>query len=88
MSQSLKDAESLHTDHNDANVIFPVVNSSNEAGQENDKVGDNSYDEPAKEVSENLETSSTKKEHKRHKSRKRKRNSLSSSPEIVKRSNK
>ena len=28
MSKSLKDAESLHTDQNDANVIFPIVNSS------------------------------------------------------------
>ena len=88
MSKNLKDAESLHTDQHDANVISPVVNSSDEAGQENDKAGDNSYDEPAKRVSENLETSSTKKEYKRHKSRKRKRNSPSSSPEIVKRSNK
>ena len=84
----MKDTESLHTDQHDANVISPVVNSSDEAGQENDKAGDNSYDEPAKRVSENLETSSTKKEYKRHKSRKRKRNSPSSSPEIVKPSNK
>ena len=30
MSESLKDAESLHTDQHDANVIFPVVNSSEE----------------------------------------------------------
>ena len=88
MSKGLKDIDSLYTDQNDANFIFPVVNSSDEAGQENDKAGDNSYDEPAKRVSENLETSSTKKEYKRHKSRKRKRNSPSSSPEIVKRSNK
>ena len=61
MSKSLKDAESLHTDQHDANVISPVVNSSDEAGQENDKAGDNSYDEPAKRVSENLKTSSKKK---------------------------
>ena len=27
MSKSLKDAESLHTDQHDANVISPVVNS-------------------------------------------------------------
>ena len=80
--------ESLHIDQHDANVISPVLNSSDEVGQENDKAGDNSYDEPAMRVSENLETSSTKKEDKRHKSRKRKRKSLSSSPEIVKRSNK
>ena len=82
MSKSLKDAESLHTDHHDANAISPVVNSSDEAGQENDKAGDNSYDEPAKRVSENLETSSTKKEDKQNKSRKRKINSPSSSPKI------
>ena len=88
MPKSLKDAESLPTDQHNANVISPVVNSSDEALQENNKTGDNSYDEPAKRVSENLETSSTKKEYKRHKSRKRKRNSPSSSPEIVKRSNK
>ena len=25
MSKSLKDAESLHTDHHDANIISPVV---------------------------------------------------------------
>ena len=80
----MKDAESLHTDQHDANVISPVVNSSDEAGQKNDKAGD----EPARRVSENLETSSTRKEDKRHKSRKRKRNSPSSSPEILKRSNK
>ena len=88
MSKSLKDAESLHIDQHDANVISPVVNSSDEVGQKNDKAGDNSYDEPAKRVSENLEISSTSKQDKRHKSRKRKRNSPSSSPEIVKRSNK
>ena len=88
MSKNLKDAESLHTDQHDANVISPVVNFSDEAGQKNDKAGENSYDEPATGVSENLETSSTKKQDKRHKTRKRKRNSSSSSPEIVKRSNK
>ena len=69
-SKSLKDADSLHTDQHDANVISHVVNSSDEAGQENDKAGDNlydgdnSYDEPAKGVSENLEIFSTKKEDK------------------------
>ena len=52
MSKNLKDAESLHTDQHDTNVISPVVNSSDEAGQENDKDGDNSYDEPAKRVSQ------------------------------------
>ena len=70
------------------NVISPVVNSSDEAGQKNDKAGDTSYDEPVKRISENLETSSTTKPDKRHKSRKRKRNSPSSIPEKVKRSNK
>ena len=88
MSKSLKDVEPLHTHQHDANVIYPVVNSSDEVGQENDKAGDNSYDEPAKRVSENLETSSTKKEDKQHKSRKRERNSPSSSAEIVKGCNK
>ena len=58
MSKTLKDAESLHTDQHDANIISPVVNSSDEAGQKIDKAGDNSYGEPAKRVSENLETSS------------------------------
>ena len=82
MSKSLKDTGSLHTDQHDTNFISPVVNSSNEEGQKNDKAGDNSYDEPAKRVSENLGTSSTRKQDKQHKSRKRKRNSLSSSPEI------
>ena len=33
MSQSLKDAESLHTDLHDANIISPVVDSSDEAGK-------------------------------------------------------
>ena len=33
MSQSLKDAESLHTDLHNANVISPVVDSSDEAGK-------------------------------------------------------
>ena len=32
MSQSLKDAKSLHTNQHDANVISPVVTSSDEAG--------------------------------------------------------
>ena len=88
MSKSLKDAESLHTDQHDANIISPVVNSSDEAGQKNDKAGDNSYDQPAKRVSENLEATSTRKQDKRHKPRKRKRNSLLSRAEKVKRSNK
>ena len=52
MSQNLKHAESLYTDQHDANVISPVVNNSSDgAGQKNDKAGDNSYDEPAKRVS-------------------------------------
>ena len=33
MSKSLKDAECLHTNQHDANVISPVVNSSDEAWQ-------------------------------------------------------
>ena len=41
MSKSLKDAESLHIDLHDAKVISSVVNSSDEAGQQNDKAGDN-----------------------------------------------
>ena len=76
MSKSLKDAESLHTDQHDANVISPIVNVSDKTAKKMAKAGDNSYDEPAK------------KENKRHKSRKRKINSPSSSPEIVKCSNK
>ena len=40
MSKSLKDGESLHTDQHDANVISLIVNSSNGAGQKNDKAGD------------------------------------------------
>ena len=88
MSKNLKDAESLHADQHDANVISPVVNSSDEAERKNDKAGDNSYDEPAKRASENLETSSTRKQDKRHTSIKTKRNSLSLNPEIVKRPNK
>ena len=40
MSRSLKDAESLHADQDDANVISPVVNSSDESGQKNEKAGD------------------------------------------------
>ena len=77
MTKSLKYAESLHTDQHDANVISPVVNSSDEIRQKNDKIGDNSYDKPAKRVSKTLETSSTRKQDKRHKSRKKKRNSPS-----------
>ena len=53
----MKNAESLHTDQHDANVISPVVDSSDEAGQENVKAEDNWYDELAKKVSENIETS-------------------------------
>ena len=56
MSERLKDAQPLDTDQHDANVISTLVNSSDEAGQKNDKAGDNSYDEPAKKVSENQET--------------------------------
>ena len=88
MSKGFKESESLHKDKHDANVISPVINSSDEAGQKNDKAGDNPYDEPAKRVSGNLETSSTSKHNKRYKSRKRKINSASSIPEIVKCSNK
>ena len=91
MPKSLKDAESLHADQHDANVISSVVNCSDEAGQKKKKKMiklDNSRDELAKRVSENLETSSTRKKDKRHKSRKKKINSPSSSPEIVKCSNK
>ena len=92
MPKSLKDAESLHADQHDANVISSVVNCSDEAGQKKKKKKmiklDNSCDELAKRVSENLETSSTRKKDKRHKSRKKKINSPSSSPEIVKCSNK
>ena len=62
MSKRLKDVESLHTNQHDANVISPVVNSSDEVGQKNGKTGDNSSDEPAKRVSKILETSSTKTE--------------------------
>ena len=51
MSKRLKDTESLHRDQHDANVVSPVVNSSDESGQENDKAGDSPYDEPAKRVS-------------------------------------
>ena len=69
-------------------VISPVINSSNEAGQKNYEAGDKPYDEPAKRVSENLETSSTSKQDKRHKSGKKKINSPSSILEIVKCSNK
>ena len=65
MSKSLKDAESLHTDQHDSNIISSVVNSSDEAGQKNDKAGNNSYDEPAKRISGNVETSSTSKRDKR-----------------------
>ena len=93
MPKSLKDADSLHADQHDANVISSVVNCSDEAGQKKKKKKkmiklDNSCDELAKRVSENLETSSTRKKDKRHKSRKKKINSPSSSPEIVKCSNK
>ena len=90
MPKSLKDAESLHADQHDANVISSVVNCSDEAEQKKKKMIklDNSCDELAKRVSENLETSSTRKKDKRHKSRKKKTNSPSSSPEIVKCSNK
>ena len=76
MSQSLKDAESLHKDQCDTNVISSVVNSSDVAGQKNVKARDNSYDEPAKRVSENLEASSTSKQDKRYKSKKKRETPL------------
>ena len=85
MSKSFK--QFLDTGQHDANVISPVVKSSDETGQinYNNNIiinGDNSYDESAKRVSENLETSSICKQ------KKRKINSPSSSPEIVKSFNK
>ena len=52
MSKSLKCTESLHTDQHDANVIFLVVNSSDKAGQKNNKAGDKSYDELIKRYQE------------------------------------
>ena len=57
-------------------------------GKKNDKAGDSTYDKLANRVSENPHTSLTSKEDRPRKSRKRKRNSLSSCPEIVKRPNK
>ena len=84
----MEHAESVHTDQQNANVICPIVNSSDEAGRENDKAGDNTSDELANRVSENPETYLTSKQDKQHKSGKRKRNSSLSSPEMVKRSNK
>ena len=59
MSHSLNDAESLHTNQHDANVISPVLNSSDDAGQKHDKA-------------KYPETSSASKQDKRHKPRKRK----------------
>ena len=62
MSQDLKIAESVHTDQHDAyviydaNAIYPVVNSSDEAGRKNDKAGDNLHDESAKRISKNSST--------------------------------
>ena len=53
MPKSLKDAESLHADQHDANVISSVVNCSDEAGQKKKKKMiklDNSCDELAKRV--------------------------------------
>ena len=64
--------------------LTPVIRQ----GKKNEKAGDNSYDEPAKKVSENLETSATRKQDKQPKSRKIKINCPSSSPEIVTRSSK
>ena len=86
MSQSLEDAESVHADS--ANVVSPILNSSDEAGKKNDKAGDSTYDKLANRVSENPHTSLTSKEDRPRKSKKRKRNSPSSCPEIVKRSSK
>ena len=61
MSQSLRDAVSMHTDQHDANVIFLEVR------QKKYKAGDNLYNEPKNKVSENLETSSASKQDKRRK---------------------
>ena len=60
----LKDAESVHTDQHDANVISSAVNSSDNAGQRNNESGDKSYNQSAKWLSENPETSSTIKNNK------------------------
>ena len=80
MPEILESDVSLHTDQHDWMVIFPIVNSSDEAGHKDDKAGDNSYDGSAKRVPQNPDTSSTSKRDKRQKTKKRK--------EIVKRSNK
>ena len=50
----MRDPKSLHG----ANVISPIVNYSDEVEHKNYKVGNNSYDEPAKRVLGNPETSS------------------------------
>ena len=84
MPEILEGDVSLHTDQHDLIVIFPIVNSSDEAGHKDDKAGDNSYDGSAKRVPQNPDTSSTSKRDKRQKTKKRKRNFQ----EIVKRSNK
>ena len=41
MLQSLKDAESLPRDQHDVYVISPIIYSSYEEGQKNEKAGDN-----------------------------------------------
>ena len=84
MPEILESDVSLHTDQHDLIVIFPIVNSSDEAGHKDDKAGDNSYDGSAKRVPQNPDTSSTSKRDKRQKTKKRKGNFQ----EIVKRSNK
>ena len=88
MSKSLKDAESLHTDQQDANIISSVGSSSEEAGQKMIKLKITHMMRQQIGYQKNVETSSTRKQNKRHKSRKRKIVSLSSSPELVKYSNK
>ena len=62
MSKSLKDAEFLHTYQHDPIAISPVVESNDAAGKKYNKAGNKSWDELAKRVSENLETSSTSKQ--------------------------
>ena len=84
MPEILESDVSLHTDQHDLIVIFPIVNSSDEAGHKDDKAVDNSYDGSAKRVPQNPDTSSTSKRDKRQKAKKRKGNFQ----EIVKRSNK
>ena len=64
MSQVLKGAESVHSDKHDCRMSFPQQLTLVMRQRKNNQAVYNSYDKPAKKVSENSEASRTSKKDK------------------------